>query len=304
MAKVAAMNQSATTLAAMSLCAAVLGSGPGLRAEAEPQTQSADTAHTPSRLRDIRVRASGRRFEALILFDTQPNSAQVELRPHGIVMTVHGVTIPPMALNPPDQQLIYGVRAAGENNRSVIELSGALLNAVDAKVYRNSVLIFGELTSPRPELPAPLAPVAPTAPSAPKAPVAPAPYSPSFAVTTPPHSASHNVSIAQTLGFSEQTCADALNQMEANPWDLQALGDHLLCEVSSDPETNIDADLEQLRSFSPDDWRAELASAEQSRHLGDQSQAVIAYRNAIALCDDPSVRTRLEKRLSHYSANL
>ncbi len=227
-------------------------------------------------IRDIQISASGARLEILILMSEQPTAATANITTDGVALTFSGVALAPFDVKPPDRGLVS--QAVGHDDN--ITIQSAELRSASTVLYRRSVLLVGELSTP--------VAVATTQAAAPVR---------SVAKSVEPTPKRTMFSPRDAAGLSNASCQTAAASHAADSWDLKALGDHVLCLISEGDLTTAEPMTQQLESFAPDDWRAPFARAELLRgHNASMSE--IAYRNAIALCDAPDGRAVITHRLA------
>lgn len=238
-----------------------------------------------AQIRDIRVSAQGREFQALVVFNAQPTGAKAQLSPAGVTLTLSGLSLERFDLDPLDKGLVTDAHGEGMNGRSQVELACPRLTEVSTTLYRRSVLITGALAEPAPNRAAPSPAIIAQPPQYAQAPRHAKP-----------------MTLTQAAGLDAAACAAAASAVAADPWDLAHLGDHALCNIASGDMDAARMAVEQLEAFAPDDWRVGAARGELHFLAHETSEGVIAYRNAIALCDDDDARDRLGARLAMLSA--
>ena len=248
-------------------------------------TQSVSQKQTDS-IRDVRVTADGDEFKALILFDAQPRGAKAEITHEGFSLIVSGVTLDAFSMDPLDKRFVSSVSGVGESRRSRIEFRSVSLVSVGTTLYKRSVLISGKLAAP---VSNPSAKPIPTKPPLPARQVS-------------RQTAPEPMTFASAVGITRQSCEGATKAVETDPWDLDHLGEHVLCLVQNyDAEGALTA-IEQLEAFAPEDWRVPAAEAELHFQDGETSQGVIAYQTAIMLCENEDIRRNLAMRLEELTS--
>ena len=241
-------------------------------------------AETSLKVLDIEVSAQHADMNILVTLNGQPKAAQVRSNRKGLVLTLNGLQIDPFEIHRPDAPHIKRAKAKPTKSGASITFEGRKVTHAETVLYKNAVLIRTRLSKPIPPQPKMVAPAASPAPPT-------------------PHTAT-NITIATVANLTKTSCKTAENSIAANPWDLDKLGDHILCLLDADQPDAAKPQLEQLSAFAPDDWRVSFATAEILRSDGKDSEAQIAYSNALNLVQAPPIRTRLTARLTAYQAEL
>lgn len=249
-------------------------------------------ADTPAHIRDIQISAQGYQLEILVLLSEQPTGATASIDRNGVLLTFDGVTLSPFDVTPPSDELVSRASGSGDT----ISLKTAALSRIDTTLYRRSILLEGQLVTPV-ATPAPKPATKPPTAVKPKAPVVTADVMTAQAPSTR--------KISQTprdaAGLDDASCAQARQAFDADNWNIDAMGEHVLCLMSAGHSDQAAPLVDQLEAFAPDDWRGVFARAELHRS-SSPSLSEIAYRNAIALCDTANGRAVITHRLASLNA--
>jgi hypothetical protein len=231
-----------------------------------------------ARIRDIEISRQGEAVKILVSFSGQPTGAGVRSDDRTLQLDVDGLTLTPLDFATPPGRLVthVAVETLGEGQTRV-SMNGARFGETQTTIYRDAILIETTLL----EQP----PAAPQTQGADRAGIAPLQGKEIERVTT----------LAQ---LDDADCTGAALTLKVDPWSLPALGDHALCLIDAGQTEAGRASLDQLASFSPEDWRAALGAAALAAHEGDASKAEIGYRNAAMLAPDAPVRQAIKDHIS------
>lgn len=246
--------------------------------------QAGAVAETPLKLVDIEVSAQLSDMNILVKLNGQPKAAQVRSNRNGLVLSLDGLDLEPFEIQRPDAPYIKHARARQTQHGASIVLEGQKITHAETVLYKNAVLIRTKLATPLPPKPSYIGPV-------------PLPQEKSSTPVKP-------LTISDVAGLSNDTCMAAEKAVADNPWELDKLGDHILCLLDANKVEAAKPQLEQLSAFAPDDWRVSFANAELLRLENKDSDAQIAYSNALNLTENATIRTRLNVRLTAYQASL
>ena len=259
----------------------ILGAPSVMAAPAGPIVTSDKQAHINNDedkdgtlIRDIKVSGHGQDIQILLLFDQQPTGAIAYLSKEGLEVVVSGVTLQPFELTPVNTTIVTTAAGRGDQGKSRLQLSTLKLTHATTTLYKQSVLVTGQLKTALPN----------TRPTS------------SIAREGSP---SRPVSLMQAIGLTQVTCIDAQSAVTMDAWNLDALGTHALCKAALGDKATVRQALEQLEAFSPEDWRGNTANAELKFANGERALGEAIYRQAIANCADSRTRYGLEKRLSY-----
>lgn len=256
-------------------------------------------AGPPVKIKDIQVSEADGAVKVLVTFSAQPVAASVKAEGDALVIDVDGVALAPFSLDPQTGNLIGHVSAepSGDGG-SLLTLSGAALSKPAATIYRNAVMIEAELIEPKlagvsllsrtpPAAPSKLPPV----PHAPDPPPAPEPL---LAGASP-------IQVAALTGADAARCTAAATQVKADPWALNALGEHALCLVDAGRLPEARDKLDQLAAFAPEDWRVALGRAALAGHDGDLAKAEAGFTSAALLATDAGIREAIAKAAKSFA---
>ncbi len=265
---------------------------------------TAGAAHAQAaRIEDIQVLVEDGRLQVLIRTSGQPTGASAELAGPRLVVEIAGLDLAPFETRAAPGSAVSRVSAAAASpGVSRIELAGAALSSAETVIYRNALMIEGRLADP--SLDGGDSLLSKVAPETRPASLAPAVAVSQVAPIVPPPAAPPEVLAGAALPAAlpgPATCEGLAARLEADSWDLSALGPRALCLIDDGKTEEARPLLERLSAFSPDDWRSAYGLGRLAHLAGDPSRAEIGYRNALVLASAEGDRALIRAQLAKLS---
>ncbi len=220
------------------------------------------TPGTSARIDDIQLSRNGETVSILVKLSHQPLAATAKASGDSLVLTVDGVSLASLALDPRPGALLQHLEASGDT----LTVSGAAFGETSTVIYRNAVLIEAKLAEPA-LLGASLLSAPASVPSA-------LDLKP---VREPDTNGSQPISLVPTSSASASAkiptgpipttepdpthCAAAASAVEKDAWSVPSLGDHALCLIGAGRTVEAMTRLDQLAAFAPEDPRIAQARA-------------------------------------------
>jgi len=101
------------------------------------------------------------------------------------------------------------------------------------------------------------------------------------------------MSIAAHFNLDDTSCTNVDAAMKADPWDMTSMGDHILCLLADEQIDKASRLLEQLESFSPDNWKAHLARGQLHKIDGKHKEALSEFSYAMKLAEQQATKAQI-----------
>ncbi len=248
---------------------------------AEPPSLHSQQAAQNSEIIDIISNASDHDLNLLVKLKHQPHIAATQITDNGFTLSISGLLLHQASIDPPTNTYITSVEVRSETNlqSSKLEFSTPRLTQIRTEIFKNAILVSAKLANPAPlnsHTAAQRQQLSITAPQNTR--------------ITPPQSINQEKHFRDVFQLSASYCMQAEKLLSEDAWNLEAVADHALCMTADGKLDEAQISVDQIQSFSPNNWKAALTAGEILRLKGDVSQSKIQFSYAMQYVENPEIK--------------
>ncbi len=267
-------------VALIALCA-VQAVSPAIAKSPESHSQN---AAQKSEIIDIISNADGHNLSILVKLKHQPHVAATQISDNGFTLSISEMLLHQANINPPNNTYVTGVEVDSEtvSHSSKLDFSTAKLKQIHTEIFKNAILISAKLATPAPA----------SLQSASQKPQisAAAPADTKIAST---QLLNQDARFKDVFKITPSYCIQAEQLLKEDAWNLEAVADRALCMVADGKQDQAKISVDQIQSFSPDNWKAALVEGEILRLQGNISQSKIQFSYAMQYVETPETKNTI-----------